>query len=630
MSTSKPVGLHVHSQLADDKVKGYILRVRPSVMKWLTEGMDDELVRLAKANGVLTIGRHYFEDQAIEGSQASAQLDRIRQEIRRHPNIMVWEGVNEAFQGGDDLAKRAAWDIKLMKVCDEEGVKAAIGSFSVGQPARLNDWAFYLPELRYAAEHGHYVALHEYGAPVMQWGVGENQARNLEDGRWTNFDPVNRAGLDGWFVLRYRKAVAKWRELGMYEVPRIVITEGGLDDIQPRPNVGKRRGYKTYRDTEWYRHPVFGDYADQWRWTCERWAEDDYLVGGVEFGFADASGDWGDFDMATDQWTYDRLVSEMIELREQAPAPPAPPPPPPVESRVLGIDVSRWQGRMDWGKAAKAGARFAFCKTSEGTSWVDPEWKRNAAGARAAGILVGGYHYYLNAYDPIQQARHFALTLLDQYQPGDLPPVADFEDTKTPAQVDQMRTFLQEVERLTGVWPIIYTGTWWWDSTRLPRRVDWAPEYPLWIASYRTGEPNIPDDWKDWDFHQYTSTGPGSKYGAQSQHIDLNWFNGGMAELRTFIRESSGDEDLTMAEALLTIEPELQAIQLNPDASLQRAITSAGPGWQVTGDEQPFSWGGSDYIVQRAENLSTGRVRVYHVPVGKWSDVSYVERPESK
>ena len=636
MSRAKPVGLHVHSGLANDQVRDYILRVRPSAMKWLTEGMNDDLIHLARANGVLTIGRVYFSEQAVEGPLASQHLDRIRQAIRQHPNIMVWEGVNEAFQSGDGLAKRAAFDIKLMRICEEEGVKAGIGSFSVGQPSNLDDWRLYLPALRRAADQGHYVALHEYGAPAMQWGCGANQASALDGGRWVNVDPVTRPGADGWFALRYRKAVAKWRELGLAKVPRIVITEGGLDDIQPRPDVGKRRGYKTYQGTVWWRHPVLGDYASQWRWACERWAEDDYVAGGVEFGFADASGDWEDFNMATDRWTLDRLVGEMVAMRTalDSSGGGAPPTVPPAAkpARTLGIDVSRHQGRMDWGKAAASGAKFAYCKATEGTTWLDPEWKRNAAGARAAGLLVGGYHFYRNVYDPFEQAAHFARAL--NYQPGDLPPAADFEDSRTPARVDAMRIFLMEVERLVGVRPIIYTGAWWWDDGRgdgpvqMPARVPWAAEYPLWIASYREGAPILPDDWRDWDIHQYTSKGPARDFGASSEGLDMNWFNGPLDALRAFAGSASTGETKLLAEALLSVEPELQAVKLNPTSALQRAITQAGAGWQVTGDERPFSWGGSNYIVQRAENLTTGRVRIYHVPVGKWSDVSYVERPE--
>lgn len=621
---TKPLGLHIHSRLRSDLARDYILRVRPSVVKWLAEGIDDELVRLARANGAMTVGREYFADQAVEGSLASDHLERIRQAIRRHPQIMAWEGVNEAFQGGDALSKRAAFDLKLMRVCEEEGVKAAIGSFSVGQPANMDDWRLYLPALRYAAQGGHYVALHEYGGAAMQWGVGGNQASALDGGRWTQIDPATRPGVDGWFVLRYRKALARWRELGLTSVPRIIITESGLDDIQPRPNVGQRRGYKTYRGTEWADHPILGDYARQLRWTCERWAEDPEVVGGVDFGFADASNSWDDFDISTDRPTLERLIEEMQGMAKARPATPDAP----AAATVLGIDVSRWQGRMDWRKAASAGARFAYCKASEGTGWTDPEWARNAASARAAGVLVGGYHYYLNAYDPIEQARHFVRVL--NRQPGDLPPAADFEDTKTPAKPEDMRRFLVEVERLTGVRPVIYTGAWWWDSSRMPARVPWASSYPLWIASYRAGAPALPDDWRTWAIHQYTSSGPGRSFGAGSDALDMNRFNGTLADLRAFAggrAAPGGDPAALLGETLLSVEPELQTLRLNPSAALQRAITAAGAGWQVTGPEQAFAWGGSDYVVQRAENLTTGRVRVYYVPVGRWSDVSHVERP---
>jgi hypothetical protein len=330
---AKAVGLHVHSGRSNRQVEDYIRSAKPTVMKWLADGVDPRLVDLAKVYGALTILRVYEPDQLLGNPHEGNFLAKVEGTLQRYPQIDAHEGYNEAIQRLPDIRRRAEFDISLMQLCERYGRKAVIGSFSVGQPqwpatGAPDDWEGYLPALRHAAQRGHYVGLHEYGGPAMQWGVGENQMTGLVDGRWERIDPATRPGVKGWFCLRYRRVVEHWRALGLSTIPKIVITEAGLDDIQPRPNVGARRGYKTYRDTPYWKHPVLGDFAGQLRWQCERWAEDDYLVGGVIFGFADASGQWDDFDLSTDPESYARVVQEMNRLPEGAPPQPTPVPTP--------------------------------------------------------------------------------------------------------------------------------------------------------------------------------------------------------------------------------------------------------------------------------------------------------------
>lgn len=331
---SKPVGLHVHSGRANRQVEEYIRSVKPSVMKWLAEGVDSRLVDLAKVYGALTVLRVYEGNQQLGNPHEGNFLAKVESTLQRFPQIDAHEGFNEAFQRLPDIRRRSEFDISLMKLCERYGKKAVIGSFSVGTPqwpatGAADDWEAYLPALRYAAERGHYVGLHEYGGPALQWGVGENQMSTLVDGRWERIDPATRPGVKGWFCLRYRRVIEHWRELGLSPIPKIVLTEAGIDDIQPRPNVGTRRGYKTYRDTPYWKHPVLGDFASQLRWQSERWAEDDAIVGGVVFGYADSSGQWDDFDLSTDPETYARVVQEMGRLTAGTEPPPAPPPTPP-------------------------------------------------------------------------------------------------------------------------------------------------------------------------------------------------------------------------------------------------------------------------------------------------------------
>ena len=60
---------------------------------------------------------------------------------------------------------------------------------------------------------------------------------------------------------------------------------------------------------------------------------------------------------------------------------------------IQGIDVSRWQGEIDWAKVKDAGTRFAFIKATEGGDHVDPNFKRNWIEAKRHGVPRGAYHF---------------------------------------------------------------------------------------------------------------------------------------------------------------------------------------------------------------------------------------------
>src|SRR5262245_36875474 len=92
---------------------------------------------------------------------------------------------------------------------------------------------------------------------------------------------------------------------------------------------------------------------------------------------------------------------------------------------VDGIDVSYYQGTIDWGAVKADGIDFAFIRTTDGTGFEDPRYDENRAGARAAGVLRGTYQFFRPTDDPIAQADLLLARLGDD--PDDLPPVLDVE-----------------------------------------------------------------------------------------------------------------------------------------------------------------------------------------------------------
>src|SRR5262245_56356921 len=146
------------------------------------------------------------------------------------------------------------------------------------------------------------------------------------------------------------------------------------------------------------------------------------------------------------------------------PTPPQPKPPPKptcVDSSatLAGIDVSTYQGDIDWPAVKAAGIEFAFVRASHGTD-EDVRFATNWAGARDAGIVRGAYQYFHPAQDALAQAE-LVLTTVGALASRDLPLVLDVEaaDDLPPAEViAAVRIWIERVVAATGRQPIIYTG----------------------------------------------------------------------------------------------------------------------------------------------------------------------------
>lgn len=197
-----------------------------------------------------------------------------------------------------------------------------------------------------------------------------------------------------------------------------------------------------------------------------------------------------------------------------------------------GIDVSHWQGTIDWAKVRAAGKRFAFLKASESTDYVDPTYTKNRSGARANGLYVGAYHFAqpgTQSGDAVAEADHF----LAAAQParGDLVPVLDLEVTNglSPSQLQTWaRSFVERIYQKTGLRAILYVSPAFWRNSMGDTTWFANNGYKvLWIAHWTTvSSPSVPaSNWggEGWTFWQYSSSGtvPGI-----SGRVDLNRYNG--------------------------------------------------------------------------------------------------------
>jgi lysozyme len=211
-------------------------------------------------------------------------------------------------------------------------------------------------------------------------------------------------------------------------------------------------------------------------------------------------------------------------------------------STIKGVDVSHFDGTIDWAAARRDGVTFAIIKATEGTSFVDNRFTANWANTRANGIVHGAYHFFRPKSDPVAQADFFVQTA-GSPKSGELPPVIDLEvtDGLSAAQVAAgARTFLQRVQQRTGRVPMIYT------SVRVFNSLLGGPSgfnpYPLWVANWNVRCPNIPNPpWTRWTFWQSSATGTVAGF---SDPVDVDSFNGTSADLMAFVRSPSGPVEL--------------------------------------------------------------------------------------
>lgn len=200
---------------------------------------------------------------------------------------------------------------------------------------------------------------------------------------------------------------------------------------------------------------------------------------------------------------------------------------------VHGIDVSYYQGTIDWNKVAQEGHKFAFIRVSDGLNYIDSKFLQNWSGAKTAGIIRGAYQFFRPNLDAIQQAQ-LLLDKMGALEKGDLPPVIDVENTGnlTPSEVStQVGKWIDYVESKLGVKPIIYTGYYFWKDNVKSTAFG---EYLLWLAWYHDYQdtsfcPTTPDPWKKWTFWQWTSSGT---VAGISGYVDRNIFDGTLEDLR--------------------------------------------------------------------------------------------------
>jgi GH25 family lysozyme M1 (1,4-beta-N-acetylmuramidase) len=218
-----------------------------------------------------------------------------------------------------------------------------------------------------------------------------------------------------------------------------------------------------------------------------------------------------------------------------------------------GLDVSHFQGNIDWNAVRNAGIKFTFAKATEGVDFVDVNFHQYMTGAIAAGVPIGPYHFgRLNSgetipTDAIDEANDFVDAIEQYYHSSGmvLRPVLDYEqlpnDPVSPsvmAYVSQwIRDFSGRVQERLGFAPIIYTCCGFGTATFLEPDI---AQHDLWIRKITGGDafnPNSPPTasdmgiWSDWTFWQWSATGNV----AGISPVDRDAFKGTLEQLAQYI-----------------------------------------------------------------------------------------------
>jgi lysozyme len=210
----------------------------------------------------------------------------------------------------------------------------------------------------------------------------------------------------------------------------------------------------------------------------------------------------------------------------------------PRKLAVHGVDVSRWQGDVDWVNLRSQGANFAYIKATDGGDHMDPMFRTNWRKTREAGLKRGAYHFFYWCRTAGEQADWFIRNV--PREPGALPPAIDVEWNgessckRRPSRkvvLEKMQVFMDKLEKHYGQRPIIYTAPdFYRDNLK-----EAFPDYHFWLRAVAE-HPSKVYPGRRWLFWQYS--GSGLSHGVDGR-IDLNVFHGSEDEWHNWVTARS-------------------------------------------------------------------------------------------
>lgn len=202
---------------------------------------------------------------------------------------------------------------------------------------------------------------------------------------------------------------------------------------------------------------------------------------------------------------------------------------------IRGVDVSHYQGSIDWAAIAEQDIDFAYIKATEGSSHTDENFEENWSNAQETKLKIGAYHFFSFDSSGKTQLEHFTKTLPETAQM--LPPVVDVEyygnkkahPPKKEDVVRELQLLLSGLEKRYRKTPILYSTEEVWDAYL---KEDFT-KYPLWIRNIWS-KPKLGG--RKWLFWQYTNRGRLEGYDGKENFIDLNVYEGTKADWEQWVQ----------------------------------------------------------------------------------------------
>ncbi|WP_398905140.1 GH25 family lysozyme [Streptomyces sp. 840.1] len=205
-----------------------------------------------------------------------------------------------------------------------------------------------------------------------------------------------------------------------------------------------------------------------------------------------------------------------------------------LAATVPGIDVSHYQGSINWSSVKAAGIQFAYIKATESTTYRDTAFNANYLNAYNAKVIRGAYHFARpNLSTGAAQANYFVAHGGAWSRDNlTLPGMLDLEGGCSSKSTAAMRTwildFYNTYKAKTGRDAVIYTSASWW-NTCTGSWTGMSAKSPLFVAHWTSASsPSIPAGFPYWTFWQYTDSG---SVGGISGAVDRDRFSGTGARL---------------------------------------------------------------------------------------------------
>lgn len=478
-----------------------------------------------------------------------------------------WNEYFGATQSPDERAAFINWalaaiDVWYQEFWPEVGSDLCIANVPIGNdlPIQVAERVDYwtgdgrLPRIGYHS----YWPVQDHIIPNDEW--------KWYSGRWTEMDKrFRQAGLTVHWALTEAGAIGyhgEWPNIGL------------------NPNDGWRHSHVHNHNIERYLESIdyFMDKWQEWNRTHQNRCLPPNLYD--TFGLGDPA--WKDFQILQPDLN---IIADHVDWEY---------PVQPTEIEMLkGIDISHWQGNINWTQAAEAGIRFAFCKATEGINYIDPNFQTNVEGAEEANIIPGAYHFFQPGYGGLEQAQHFIDVIGWSEQVRLVAVDVEIAQGVDPTLIrSRLDSFIRNVKR--EGWQVgLYTSNHFYD--RYLQGLDWPQFCYLWIAHWDVVVPTTPDDFNNWTFWQYKVLDSGSEYGV-SGRLDVDFFNGTEEMLQTLARRPNYVPEpirniRLIRDANIRLSPSLHSVNrittlpadtiLLPDAN-ERLVT----GTEVSGNNQ--------------------------------------------